>query len=157
MDLTDDEQKLLKCVEIGLPFFGINATIRGSVIRSIAIGDLVEKPNPNGINIAGAKIKDALILLNVSTDLMLHFKSCSFEKTLLATGASVPILRFEHCQFRAPMGPAIGAEGLKVSGGFTMHDCAVEVREANAAIAHGGTMAISSPIGGNLARRQDPL
>ncbi|OSC32303.1 hypothetical protein B8W69_00460 [Mycobacterium vulneris] len=134
MNLTDDEQKLLRCVEVGSPYFGSNATIRGSVIRAIAIGELVAKPNPNGINIACAKIKDALILLNVSTDLQLHFKACSFEKTILATGARIPILRFENCQLHASMGPAIGAEGLKVSGGFTMHDCTVEVREANAAI-----------------------
>jgi hypothetical protein len=133
-NLTSDEQTLLKCVEIGIPFFGSNAIIRGSVIRQIAIGDLVEKPNPNGVNVSGAHIKDALILGNVSTDVPLHFKSCSFEKTIYVSGARLPLLRFENCEFRPAWGAAVAADGLHLAGSFSLHDCVVEVRNANAAI-----------------------
>jgi hypothetical protein len=133
-NLTDDEQNLLKCVEFGVPFFGSNATIRGSVIRQIALGDLVEKSNPNGVNIAGAHIKDAIILGNVSSPVALHFKTCTFDKTIHVRGAQLPLLRFENCTFRPGWGEAIAAESLQVSGAFSVHDCVIEVRKANTAI-----------------------
>jgi hypothetical protein len=133
-NLTNDEMTLLKCVEIGVPFVGSNAVSRGSVIRGIAIGELVEKPNPNGINVSGAQIRDALILGNVSSDVTLHFKSCSFSKTIYVSGARLPLLRFENCEFRPAWGAAITADGLQLAGSFSLHDCVVEVRKANAAI-----------------------
>ena len=132
--LTEDEQSLLKCVELGVPFFGSNAIIHGRVIREIALGDLVEKSNPNGVNIAGAHIKDAIILGNVSSPVALHFKSCTFDKTVHVRGAQFPLLRFEHCTFRPGWGEAIAAESLQVSGAFSVHDCVIEVRKANTAI-----------------------
>ncbi|MGV0737520.1 hypothetical protein ABQF35_11160 [Mycobacterium syngnathidarum] len=133
-NLTDDEQTLLKCVEHGVPFFGSNAIIRGRVIREIALGDLVEKSNPNGVNIAGAHIKDAIILGNVSSPVALHFKTCTFDKTIHVRGAQLPLLRFEHCTFRPGWGEAIAAESLQLSGAFSVHDCVIEVRKANTAI-----------------------
>lgn len=134
VNLTDDEQDLLKCVEHGVPFFGSNAVIRGRVIREIALGDLVEKSNPNGVNIAGAHIKDAIILGNVSSPVALHFKTCTFDKTIHVRGAQLPLLRFEHCTFRPGWGEAIDAESLQLSGAFSVHDCVIEVRKANTAI-----------------------
>jgi hypothetical protein len=133
-NLSSDEQMLLKCVEMGVPFFGSSATVRGSVIREIALRDLVERLNPNGVNIANAHIKDAIILGNVSSDVALHFKSCSFDKTIHVSGARLPLLRFENCQFRPQWGAAVAAEGLKLAGSFSVHDCVIEVRKANAAI-----------------------
>lgn len=134
VNLTDDEQNLLKCVEHGIPFFGSNAIIRGRVIREIALGDLVEKSNPNGVNIAGAHIEDAIILGNVSSPVALHFKTCTFDKTIHVRGAQLPLLRFEHCTFRPGWGEAIAAESLQLSGALSVHDCVIEVQKANTAI-----------------------
>lgn len=133
-NLTDDEQNLLKCVEHGVPFFGSNAIIHGNVIRDIALGDLVEKSNPNGVNIAGAHIKGAIILGNVSSSVALHFKSCTFDTTIHVRGAQLPLLRFESCTFRPGWGEAIAAESLQLSGAFSVHDCVIEVQKANTAI-----------------------
>lgn len=134
VNLTDDEQNLLKCVEHGIPFFGSNAIIRGRIIREIALGDLVEKSNPNGVNIAGAHIKDAIILGSVSSPVALHFKTCTFDKTIHVRGAQLPLLRFEHCTFRPGWGEAIAAESLQLSGALSVHDCVIEVQKANTAI-----------------------
>ena len=132
--LTDDEQSLLQSVELGVPFFGSNAVIRGSVIRQIALGDLVENMNPNGVNISGARIQGAVILGNVSSPVALHFRNCTFDKTFQVRGAQLPLLRFEHCTFRPGWGEALAGESIRLTGALSIHDCVVEVRNAGTAI-----------------------
>lgn len=129
--LTDIEQRLVDAFEDGhplvlgpnIPFTSEEAAaweperhIRAALIRDLLRGKHTTKPDPNGIQLYGAHITGGqLNLNNIDTTSPLTLAACYLPRGITAEGAELRTLELANCLITNSVGPALAADGLKIS------------------------------------------
>jgi hypothetical protein len=129
----------------GLGDAGSAVDVDASVVRDLLRGATVADPDPRGVRIRGARIRDRLDLDHVSAVCPLILEACLLESGISLTGAQLPALGLLGCWVGPTDGSAVAGRGVRVEGAFTLRCSRV-----HAAAADGAVVLIGARIGGDL-------
>jgi hypothetical protein len=154
--------------------WGPDHGIEASALRDLLRGRTVADPDPRGIRVRGARIRDRLDLRLLTSSVALELVDCLIEDGIDAIGARLAGIRLLRCRLggvglrlddarvsgtvslrgsvlRTDTGPALGATGLRTDG---------DLQLTGGFVARGPVLLVGARIGADLdcagARLADP-
>ncbi|GAA2667214.1 MULTISPECIES: hypothetical protein [Actinosynnema] len=135
---------------------GPDRTVSARVIRDVVLGRLVERPDPHGLRLRGARIAGRLDLENATGPVAVELLDCLLDGGVNARDADLPALVLRGCRAAHPSEPAIDVEGLRARAlGLELLEARADCPRGAVVVDHAG-IGLLSLAGASLVNRGGP-